>query len=47
MNLFDGVVYFLQIVWICCAVASVGCAAEWLITRHCGPKQSDKTPAQK
>ena len=39
MNLFDVVVYFLQIVWVCCVVASVGGAVEWIIQRYCGPKK--------
>jgi len=32
------VVYFAQIVVVCSVLASVGCAIEWAVLRHRGPK---------
>lgn len=40
-DLINGVVYFLQIIFVCSVFASIGCAVEWFISRHCGPNDGE------
>jgi hypothetical protein len=40
-NLINVVVSFLQIIFVCSVFASIGCAVEWVVLRHCGPKAKE------